>query len=70
MVLGNFSFLFCSLFKVGGRRVFCFWKNAVHHETLVPEDLIVHGAFIPKKMLVDALESCHVPFFAHVIYVE
>lgn len=66
VVLGNFSVLFCSLFKVGegGSSVFgkTFSINAAHHETLVHGDLIVHGAFLPKKMLVDAPESYHVPF--------
>lgn len=76
MVLGNFSVLFCSLFKVGGRRIeqvfgkTCSRNAALCPETLAPGDLIVHGAFLPEKMLVGAPESCRVSFFAHVIYVE
>lgn len=65
--LGDFLLvLFFSLFRVRGRRTFWFGKmcpiNAACHESLVPGDLVLHGSFLPQKMLVDAPESSHVHF--------
>lgn len=43
--------------------------HAACDEPLVPEGSILHWSYPPKRMLVDAPESSHVPFFLLIVFI-